>query len=69
MVPAPLSTRHLWKELDSHTLVGGHALGTGSYAIGIALDGVGSCLVDNLRGDLRSGIGVLDVVTCRNETG
>jgi hypothetical protein len=34
-----------------------------SYAVGIALDGVGSCLLDNLGGSLGSGIGVLDVVT------
>jgi hypothetical protein len=40
-------------------------LGGGSYSVGIALGGVGGCLLDNLGGCLgSSGIGVLDVVTC-----
>ena len=51
----------------SHTVVGSRALGTslggGSYTVGIALDGVGSALLDNLGGSLGNGIGVLDVVT------
>lgn len=38
-------------------------LGGRSYTVGIALGGVGGCLVDNLGGSLGSGIGVLDVVT------
>ncbi len=38
-------------------------LGGGSYTVGIALDGVGVRLLDDLGGSLGSGIGVLDVVT------
>ena len=48
---------------DPHTVGDTSGLVGGSYTVGIALDGVGSGLLDDLGGSLGSGIGVLDVVT------